>query len=405
MLDFKACQSVSKNFLDRYIKNKSEILENDLSHYIMSSLQDLRNNDYYTYEQLEMLPSLKQKEVIETVLETNSLNTNILIKSIYETFFERLDDVLKNYNYIDNPQELCEIFLSEYKTKTIPVLEESIIDDAKEYIIKAKPIISNAISKYLPITSSIAVGVLYPYLGGSIITSLTGLLWIFIGTLFANQITSGKIMRDQLHGVSKIADVISTLSKSIKKASDHYKYRFNITFKNEEKCYKEAGLNINDIGIRMFTALREDSFNRQLLFFDEEKKMDKLRNCYLESYLDRISIFFDLYFDCLKKTGNWASIKELSDDKFIQMFRIKGGLYPICDEYRDNAVEAIDSFTTLVNFLFEKSPDKRSRWLMLLNRYILDKRTPKDQLIKNFKENQSKKPFINNKYNKLSKDL
>ena len=83
MLDFKACQSVSKNFLDRYIKNKSEILENDLSHYIMSSLQDLRNNDYYTYEQLEMLPSLKQKEVIETVLETNSLNTNILIKSIY----------------------------------------------------------------------------------------------------------------------------------------------------------------------------------------------------------------------------------------------------------------------------------------------------------------------------------
>ena len=98
----------------------------------------------------------------------------------------------------------------------------------------------------------------------------------------------------------------------------------------------------------------------------------------------------------------------MNDDKIISMFRMKGGLYPVCDEYRDNAVEAIRAFEDLIDFVFAKNSEAKSKWMLMLNRYILDSKTPKEHVLGKHRDSydRSKRPqFSNPKYQRLGKDI
>lgn len=407
--------TVADLFTKKYLKQQSSELNENLSNFLMGSLQTLRNEDYFTYEQLNMLTNRQQMDILEGRLELELMNIPVISKALVETTEYTFEKVIKdNPDLIDEPKMLMEAFDKEYSTNVFPLLEDNVLSKALHTLgdVVSHPgqSIKNLVKgffKYFPSLAGAGVAI-YPLMGGGILASLSTLIILIAGTYAANRVISPDIIKNQLEMFNGIADFLSQLSKDVKDGTEGIKYRYEITFKNEEKCYQRAGLDPKKLGLRAFFAAKDKSVFREILFFDDEKKLDEARTCFLESFLDRISIFFDLYFDCLKKSGNWNSVKDLSDDKYIAMFRMKGGMYPVCDEYRNNAVEAIKKFEGLIDFIFEKSPEKKSRWMLLLNRYILDTRTSKDQLKKenrDFERNVNHKPFKNEKYNKYTKDI
>lgn len=411
-LDKLACERVAKEYSEKYLKEQSSQIIDKLSFYLLNSLQELRREDDYTYNELSLLPSLKQKDVMEMFLEMNSLNIPGITNILNISMTGALENVvLENVDLINYPETLFSEFYNYYKLNVLPILES----DNNKISIKLKNFWNKVTSetkdrgfsllRHWPITLS-AVAIAAPYYGVAISTSLFALFIISISVMALSTFTSSSVVRDQLELLNRISKIILKLSKIVSKASTRYQYRYAITFKNEERCYKIAGLDPDKLGFTTITALRDESIMRDILSGSHVDKIDKLRNCYLENFLDRISIFFDMYFDCLRKTGNWNDVRSLTDDKFIQMFKMHGKLYPMCDEYRNLAVDAIKEYESLIDFIFEKQPNERSKWYLLMNRYILDRRTPQEKIIKDFRDRNNKKMLPgNSKYKKLSTDI
>lgn len=411
-LDKLACERVAKEYSEKYLKEQSSQIIDKLSFYLLNSLQELRREDDYTYNELSLLPSLKQKDVMEMFLEMNSLNIPGITNVLNISMTGALENVvLENVDLINYPETLFSEFYNYYKLNVLPILES----DNNKISIKLKNFWNKVTSetkdrgfsllRHWPITLS-AVAIAAPYYGVAISTSLFALFIISISVMALSTFTSSSVVRDQLELLNRISKIILKLSKIVSKASTRYQYRYAITFKNEERCYKIAGLDPDKLGFTTITALRDESIMRDILSGSHVDKIDKLRNCYLENFLDRISIFFDMYFDCLRKTGNWNDVRSLTDDKFIQMFKMHGKLYPMCDEYRNLAVDAIKEYESLIDFIFEKQPNERSKWYLLMNRYILDRRTPQEKIIKDFRDRNNKKMLPgNSKYKKLSTDI
>lgn len=398
-------ESFSSKYFDNTIEEKEKMCE-----FLMESIQKLRREDLFLYEEVSSLSSIQRLSVLERILEmeyipfdlatsvissfmTNSLQ-EVLLKEEYQN-----DDVLSEYII----EDILEIFQKDFPE----LFKEGVFEDAAS---KAAELFPKLLKK-IPTLSAVTIVPILA-LKSYIITSLIVVLGILIFTPIIDLTITRRfginLQKEQIDIFIGIAGILNMLSKSVKDGTEGIKYRYALTFENEEKCYQRSGLDVNKLSLRHLLSIREGSNARYLLFGKEEERLDTLRNCYLEHFLDRISIFFDLYFDCLRKSGNWNSVKSLTDDKYIQLFRMKGEMYKGCDEYRANAVKAIRIYEDLVEFLFEKSPDLKSKWLLLLNRYILDTREPKDDQLRKHKDsyNSSKKPpWKGDKYRKLGADL
>ena len=402
-------------FVEKYNMNSDQIKEVCES-FLWASIRKLRDEDFFLYESIYQLSTIAQKNVLVTRLEneffdieemfneTSTIIENAVNKSIELNGFMHDIDDSQLLEYCQNVVNDCLDIISESDDN----LADKIKEFGKEKILDTLQVIV----KKLPTIATIGTGIGAPLMGASFPVSILALLIVLLLSSIYSKTASSlfgvNITKEQIQILKSCTDVLGEVAKVVKSASESVKYRYTLTFQNEERCYKRAGLDPSKITSRFFAAVKEDSIFRQMLFFSEEDKLNILRNCYLENFLDRISIFFDLYFDCLKKTGNWNDVRSLSDDKFISMFRMKGGLYPICDEYRNNAVEAIRAYENLIEFIFENDKQKKSQWLLLLNRYILDKKESKENFMSNNRNNyeKNKRPqFTSDKYKKLGRNI
>ena len=382
--------------------------------FLWESIREMRNEDPFLYEEMkDNYSSRVQTRLLEERLEMEFIDISKVVKILSESIcncFEKAisinecDGINYSEQYLTTVFEDCCAFIAEDSKRVSELLEA---EDEKGGIaqmfmkvVRRLPAILPGITLGATIFGPISIG-----------TSLIVLLAILIGSAIYSLGASMfgiNVHKDQLDLLRGTADVIYKAAKAVKDASEGVKHRYNVIYQNEDECYRRAGLDPQKLGIRSFAALKDQSVFRQLLFFDTEEKLDKLRNCYLEHYLEKISIFFELYFDCLRKTGKWNEVREMNDDKIIAMFRIKGGLYPMCDEYRDQAVKAIRNFEDLVKFFFSKNPEQKTKWMLMLNRYILDSKTPKDEQMRQHRDSYDKSkrsPFTSKKYQRFGKDV
>ena len=382
--------------------------------FLWESIREMRKEDPFLYEEMkDNYSSRVQTRLLEERLEMEFIDISKVVKILSESIcscFEKAisinecDGINYSEQYLTTVFEDCCAFIAEDSKRVSALLEA---EDEKGGIaqmfmkvVRRLPAILPGITLGATIFGPISIG-----------TSLIVLLAILIGSAIYSLGASMfgiNVHKDQLDLLRGTADVIYKAAKAVKDASEGVKHRYNVIYQNEDECYRRAGLDPQKLGIRSFAALKDQSVFRQLLFFDTEEKLDKLRNCYLEHYLEKISIFFELYFDCLRKTGKWNEVREMNDDKIIAMFRIKGGLYPMCDEYRDQAVKAIRNFEDLVKFFFSKNPEQKTKWMLMLNRYILDSKTPKDEQMRQHRDSYDKSkrsPFTSKKYQRLGKDV
>lgn len=399
------------NFLQRNNIN-STTLKEVCSKFLWETIRELRKEDPFLYEDIYYSYSSKtQTRLLEERLELEFFDESKLIECLTNSIEKSLSRSFEinectGYNYTEEyvmtVLEDCCTFLAEDSSNVQELFES----DGENKLSKVFSYLAKKLPSILPVIGTGAVVFGSMGLGAS--------LYVLLGTIIASGLSmigghafGLNMQKEQLELLHDSADIINRAAKAVKDSTEGIKYRYKVIYKNEENCYKRAGLDPQKMGVRMFAALKDESIFRQILFFKEEEKLDKLRNCYMEHYLEKISIFFDLYFDCLRKTGKWNEIRDMSDDKIISMFRIQGGLYPMCDGYRDNAVKAIKNFEDLVKFFFSKAPEQKSKWMLMLNRYILDSRVPKDEQMRRHRDSYDKSkqsPFTGKKYQRLGQD-
>jgi len=417
-MNINLVKDVSSNFVEKYLENSQELKEN-VSQFLMASIQQMRREDNNLYDEISDLPISSKIALLESRLEMEILPFNIISETMTSGLTKSYEKVLEGYG--DDPdiseyneeifsevlQEFREM-LSKFKFSRTPELDDGVTNDQKNKLWEAV----KYFAKKLPTIGGLAALGSMPAMGGAWFLSLAALFGIMSLTGAITMTTKLNLHKEQLELLNDVADIIHAVASKLKDGTENIKYRYLLTFKNEEKCYKMAGLDPQRLGLRHFLTIKDGGMViktiRQLIWTENLDKLEMLRNCYLENFLDRISIFFDLYFDCLRKSGNWNSVRALNDDKFIQMFRLQGGLYPACDEYRMHATEAIKTYEKLVNFLFDESPQKRVQWILLLNRYILDRRESQDQQLETHRAtyDKSKQPqFKTDKYRKMGSDL
>ena len=411
-------KNATENFLQRNNLNSSTMKE-VCERFLWESIREMRNEDPFLYEEIYNNFSSKiQTRLLEERLEMEFFDVPRVVRILSESMlnsaaraFEinRCDGENYTEDYFKTVFEDCCAFMGEDADKIQQLIESGDDDDDEEsYLSKAFKFVAKKLPTLVPLMT----------LGGTIFgplsigTSIFVLLGTVLGTglysLGARTLFGVNIHKEQLELLNNVAGTLYKAAKAVKDSTEGIKYRYNVIYKNEDECYKRSGLDPQKLGIRSFAALKSDSIFRQLLFFDTEEKLDKLRNCYLEHFLEKIAIFFELYFDCLRKTGRWNEVREMNDDKIIMMFRTKGGLYPMCDEYRDQAVKAVRNFEDLVKFFFAKDPAQKSKWMLMLNRYILDSKVSKDEQMRQHRDSYDKSkqsPFTSKKYQRLGKDV
>jgi len=412
---------------------------------LLQELREVRKEDYFLYEQIEMLPSIKKMHLLENVLTINYtegmafdvLATKCLVGCLEEAsqkyFSEDLTVDLSDYaeeiftdtmtmfveTYGPLQRELADNLKLSLLQESGNADEPGVWDKIKNF---PKDVANNFMSfavRKLPIASvlaaisNVALPIFTSHSGFGMAFSIWALVIAIFWTLFFHKLHKDNlfnvnIWKENLQFVKDIADLFHKFGKMLQKSTAGIKYRFMVTFENEEKCYTRAGLSEKDMGFGKFMGVKKGSIWRHIMLETTPEKLDILRNCYLENYLDRVSIFFEMYFQCLRSSGNWASVKEYSDDKFIQMMRMKGKMFPVCEDHQKNALEAIKQYEKLIGFFFEDDADEKSKWLLLLNRYILDQREPKDRQIEKHRStymSSKRTPFTSDKYKKMGKNL
>ncbi len=394
------------NFLQRNNLNSS-ILHEVCEKFLWESIRELRKEDPFLYEEMYNDYSTKaQTRFLEERLEMEFFDEARIIEELSKSMYRSLSRALEinectEENTLTILEDCCS-FLAEDSARVQQILEsddENKLSTVFHYLAKKLPSILPLIGTGFAVFGPLGLGTSLYVLLGTIVASAAGMM--------SGRVFGLNMQKEQLELLRDSADIIRRAAKAVKDGTEGIKHRYNVIYKNEEECYKRAGLDPQKMGLRMFAALKDESIFRQLLFFKQEEKLDTLRNCYMEHYLEKIGIFFDLYFDCLRKTGKWNEVREMNDDKIISMFRMKGGLYPMCDEYRDNAVKAIRNFEDLVKFFFEKSPDQKSKWMLMLNRYILDAKTSRDEQMRQHRDSYDKSkqsPFTSKKYRRFGQD-
>ena len=410
-------ETVVKNAVENFLQHNnlnSSIMKETCERFLWESIREMRNEDPFLYEEMYNNFSTRiQTRLLEERLEMEFTDMPNVVKIYLESALNSINRAFEinecdgeNYTeeYFKTVFEDCCVFMAEDSDKIQQLLEaedENALEKAFTWVAKKLPTI-------VPLMT-IGATVFGPLsLGASIFVLLGTVIGTGIYSAAARHMFGVNIHKEQLDLLKGVADCLYSIAKTVKDGSEGIKHRYNVIYKNEDECYKRSGLDPQKLGIRTFAALKNDSIFRQLLFFDTEEKLDKLRNCYLEHFLEKISIFFELYFDCLRKTGKWNEIREMNDDKIIAMFRMQGGLYPVCDEYRDQAVKAVRNFEDLVKFFFSKDPAQKSKWMLMLNRYILDSKVSKDEQMRQHRDSYDKSkqsPFTSKKYQRLGKDV
>ena len=68
-LSINLCNRVAEAYSQKYLITKSTKLNESLSFWLMNSLQELRREDPYTYDELYNMTKSSQREVLEMILE------------------------------------------------------------------------------------------------------------------------------------------------------------------------------------------------------------------------------------------------------------------------------------------------------------------------------------------------
>lgn len=423
-MNIQTINLVSESFIQK-MDVGNNIEKEKLVSFLLESIREVRQENLELYEELRNLPKYRQYQVLESILAIEFYDFESIVEKTlnvvnFKTFFENFDDdssleeidnqirkqITENFKNLDNKTELLsESFIQDLFSKKP-------IDQQMGKAAQAGIDMTQGFGKRIIEYTKKVIKAFWPFLATAsafYVLPFSIAIWAFMGVALylagaPNQYQINTGWTQSFWGIiNDFCDLLIELANLIKKHGNWVKYRFMVALSNEEQCYKTAGVTKDDINFLdvIFAGKSKELDKSILLTKSGADMMSKLRTCFLQHVVEKISIFFDLYFDCVRKTGNWNKIGTLQDDKLIELFRVKGSSYEMCDEYLVYARKAVNIYEEILDSLFAGDQSERAKWEILLNRFIIDR---KDSVWKQKKEGQ--KSFGNNpKFRETSKDI
>jgi hypothetical protein len=151
----------------------------------------------------------------------------------------------------------------------------------------------------------------------------------------------------------------------ISKLGDNPRLAYSIIHNNSVKCMQTCdydpdkegrpshylyqmrqGLLLRDLG-RIFTTIKM------------EEKLECVRMCYLESMINVTKLLADVYFQCLRNTGDISKLPQEKDYSAFQKIILKTQINTTCTSFSEKLSEAIGNLDKSLSLIYHDEPEKR----------------------------------------------
>lgn len=174
-----------------------------------------------------------------------------------------------------------------------------------------------------------------------------------------------------MRALEGITSTFSEIAKTlITDRNRNIKFRAAIIKKNAEECYKkECKVDPEDLGLKAHFSVRKTEEEPRDF---EEKKAACLRDCYLQHLIDTIALLLEVYFACLKRTGEFDKIQQINTSEKLQKIVTGTSLSRHCESYFSDIKDAFDNFHELLEFLYPHDRQSQGYWMDQLRDKLFD---------------------------------
>ena len=173
-----------------------------------------------------------------------------------------------------------------------------------------------------------------------------------------------------------IGKVLEGVGKFLTTRGRYWKFRYAIIQQNTKKCY--VACDVDEKTLSAWSYFSVGSKPPTLSTGESHRQGECLKECYVEFATRSIALLAKSYFACLKKSGDWDSVKDARPDDILSV--VSGlQLSSLCHTYFEEMKEAMDSFGDLIDFVYGKSSPnkqaamKRLKSMVLVSRKEIDR--------------------------------
>lgn len=353
---------------------EEKIIPTDLQEHFRYALNELREFSPELHTQIRKMNKFAQQKIFDQYF------TQLHFEEMYGNFDFDLDDDQLNELYdilIDQDLNLMESGFEEFIKKN----QKQILNFVKQAKTEGKPEakrIANNIKKSAAGSAAAAtVGLTTHGFFGTI--GLT--LGKTIGTVLSAPFTAiGAIAK---HGfipsmgigvcilaililgakpISKMAFkslyyfgvFLQKVQDTLSKMHPAFRLTYIIIQKNSSECYDTCNIDPNDATYTNYLYNYKAIRDLATITMSEDKiqQVKCLRQCYLYSVKESIKLQANVYFNCLKSTGDLSKLPMERDLTMYQRVLKDSKLSNSCDPFRITLMETFNKFDELINLLF-----------------------------------------------------
>jgi len=346
-------ESLSRAYVidNRLYKGPNVVTEGDLSENFYNVIKSLRTEN---------------PELYEIFTNSNKFEQQKIFKTYFDLAFESNADVFVDVDEITNN-----------------ILSET--EPLQEGIISATGAVLGAIWK-------IATTV-WEYTSWAF--SWQGLV-IFIFILIHGPSRRG-ITRAVIKSIIGIFSTIGKIGKVCSKYSDSVRISYSIITNNANKCLQKCDYDPKKAGPSDFLYQAEQGswfrdFGRVLMSIEKEDKLYCIRECYLDTLGETVKLVANMYFQCLKNTGDLSKLPLERDFEAYQEIIVKTNISVSCNAFMDSLKDSLKAFDDSLNLIYAEEEDMRRKLrLELMNDiYQMQKKesgTPSNNRLDNRNQN------------------
>ena len=140
--------------------------------------------------------------------------------------------------------------------------------------------------------------------------------WLTFGIIaLLTYIYQNKINKSIFKTVKNIGKIFEDVGQFLTKHGRYWKFRYAIIQQNAKKCYIRCG--VNEQNLSAWSYFSASSKMPALASPESQRQGDCLKECYVTHVIESISLLSKSYFVCLKRSGDWASIKDAKPDDLL----------------------------------------------------------------------------------------
>ena len=168
-----------------------------------------------------------------------------------------------------------------------------------------------------------------------------------------------------------IGKAFESVGNFLTKHGRYWKFRYAIIQQNAKKCYVKCGITEKDLSA--WSYLSVGSSPPTLATTESHRQGECLKECYVSHSIEAIALLSKSYFACLKKSGDWNSVREAKPDDILTML---SGLQisTLCQSYYTEMKKAMDSFTDLLDFVYGRTDPEKTRAMKELKSKVIESR-------------------------------